>query len=274
MLVNEAGSIAAAARRLRQPQGSLRGHIRRLEDEIGAVVLHRNRPELTEAGSLLLDYARQMLELHDDALESVLARGIGGTVRIGIAQDVEQGAIPLIARLTRSYAAVTIETQVERSRVLFEATEAGQLDFAIAFTETNGGTRIGQYQPAWLGTKGWTRVQHESLRLILLDPPCLFRDIALHALEEAGAPAQIVLSSPSLSSLWTAVSAGLGVTVRPAASAPPGIAMIDGLPPVPPVYLMILNAPGDPSPATKRCRDLLAKFLADMGPVGAMPPRF
>ncbi|MET0001446.1 MAG: LysR substrate-binding domain-containing protein, partial [Candidatus Thiodiazotropha lotti] len=54
----------------------------------------------------------------------------------------------------------------------------------------------------------------QPLKLVLFEPPCVFRDRVINALEKASMSWRIVYTSPSLPGLLAAVEAGLGVTAR------------------------------------------------------------
>lgn len=63
LAVCEAGTINAAARKLYISQQSLSQHIKRLEEEVGAQLFHRDTPlELTEAGKCVQRAARTILD--------------------------------------------------------------------------------------------------------------------------------------------------------------------------------------------------------------------
>jgi DNA-binding transcriptional LysR family regulator len=266
VLVSELGSIAGVARRLGQPPGSLGFHIRRLEEEVGTAVYRRHRHgiELTEAGTLLLEHARRLLDLHDDTLESILALGVEGAVRLGLPQDVEARIMPLLARFARLHVGVRVETRVDRSPNLIGAVERGGLDLALGFGETGHGTLIETHRLAWIAAAG-APAPDQPLPLVLLEAPCVFRDVALFNLDQAGIAWRIAFTSPSLSSLWRAVRAGLGVTVRTTAALPDGLDVLDGLPVLPSLGLLALVPPGDPSAAAKRLRGWLLERLDDTG---------
>lgn len=60
-----------------------------------------------------------------------------------------------------------------------------------------------------------TLLEHgDPLPLVMFDSPCLMRTPALACLDRAGIPWRIVFVSHSLSGIWAAVQAGLGITVR------------------------------------------------------------
>ena len=69
---------------------------------------------------------------------------------------------------------------------------------------------------------------------------------ALDALDRARLPWRPVFSSPSLSGLWAAVSAGLAYTVRSELGAPSGIFPLpdDAMPPLPSLGLWVYGGSG------------------------------
>jgi DNA-binding transcriptional LysR family regulator len=64
----------------------------------------------------------------------------------------------------------------------------------------------------------------------MLDGSCIIRQQAIAALDREGIPWKITFVGRSLSNLWSAVDAGLGVTVRSSFSHPDTISKLDGLP--------------------------------------------
>src|SRR5262245_3812846 len=69
----ESGSISAAARVLKIPKPSLSRHLRILEQQAGAPLLRRDthRMNLTEAGARMLEDARALLALAEEATERI-----------------------------------------------------------------------------------------------------------------------------------------------------------------------------------------------------------
>ena len=68
----------------------------------------------------------------------------------------------------------------------------------------------------WIASSAvpWHFDADEPLPLIAFDRPCLFHSAAAAALDRAGIKWRVAFTSPSLSGLWAAAAAGLGVTVR------------------------------------------------------------
>ena len=103
--VVEERSFSRAAEKVFRTQPAVSQSIKKLEDEIGTPLFARDGPELalTKAGKVLLDYARRMLSLRDEAfhdlaqLESLNA----GTVAIAAH---ESAAFYLLPSALRDYA--------------------------------------------------------------------------------------------------------------------------------------------------------------------------
>ena len=85
--VAEAGAITEAARRLGLTQPALTRRLQQLESEFGTTLLQRGRngATLTEAGSLLVSEARQLIERYEGAKREVARHtaATGGTIRLG-----------------------------------------------------------------------------------------------------------------------------------------------------------------------------------------------
>jgi DNA-binding transcriptional LysR family regulator len=110
----ESGSISAAARSLKIPQPSLSRHLRTLESRAGARLLQRDTHHLhlTGAGQRLLDSARNLLALADEATDR-LREGhatLQGHLRLFSTIDLGQQVVTrLIARFLREHPKVTAE---------------------------------------------------------------------------------------------------------------------------------------------------------------------
>ncbi|MCL0295893.1 LysR substrate-binding domain-containing protein, partial [Escherichia coli] len=76
-------------------------------------------------------------------------------------------------------------------------------------------------------------VSGEPLPLVMFDSPCLMRSRAIACLDAAGIPWQVVFVSHSLSGIWAAVQAGLGLTIRTRIGMPGNLRPAGGLLPAP-----------------------------------------
>ena len=135
--VAEEGSLTVAAeRRLHTAQPSLSRQIRDLEHEVGVPLLKRTPRgvELTDAGTVFLDYARLALAQADSASEA--ARRAGkvekGSLAIGFLTGQEMIWLPEVMRLVREAlpeVEVTVTSMI--SPALADELSRGKLDLAF-----------------------------------------------------------------------------------------------------------------------------------------------
>ena len=123
----------------------------------------------------------------------------------------------------------------------------------------------------WIGPRDFARRRDEPLPLVMLDQLCLFRRQGLAALDAAGISWRLVFTSQSLSGLWAAVAAGLGVTLRTPQGLPSHAVPLDrklaGLPKVGDVGLCLITGDGSSaSAAVTHFRSILREScLASLG---------
>ncbi|MCC0808194.1 LysR family transcriptional regulator [Methylobacterium sp. W2] len=269
----ELGSFAKAASRLGRSPSAISLQLRKLEDQVGQVLVQKlgRGLVLTEAGEMLLGYARRLLELNDAALGALGSPALSGRVRIGLPQDFAETWLPeTLGRFARLHPGVRIDAQVDRNATLRSGLDEGHLDLALLWDEEGGergGAVLGTLPMAWIGPRrGITPGADRPLPLVLFGSPCLFRHAALSALDAAAIPWRISFSSPGLAGLWAAVSAGLGLTVRTPHGLPASVTALDatesGLPDLPSLSLRLLKAPARSDPAVERLASLLTEVLS------------
>lgn len=104
LAVVDEGSFTRAAERVYRTQSAISQSIKKLEEELGAPLFARDMPEvcLTQSGKLLVDYARRMVRLRDDAMRSLedLRHLVAGTVSIAAH---ESAAVYLLPGPTKLY---------------------------------------------------------------------------------------------------------------------------------------------------------------------------
>jgi DNA-binding transcriptional LysR family regulator len=264
------GGFARAAERLGRSQSAVSLQMRKLEDRVGRPLFRRagRRLALTDAGDVVLDYARRILTLNDEAV--AVARGISveGSVRLGVPQDFGDTWLPaVLARFTRAHPSVVIEARVDRSNKLTERIAQDSLDLALLWGNRparSNTVAVGRLPMAWIGLKGYACPRRERIPLALFESPCLFRQPGIEALERAKRPWRLAFTSPSLGGLWAAATAGLGVTVRTALGVPAPLTTLEresGLPKLPPIELSLYTRDANPSQAVARLRQIVLEEL-------------
>jgi len=84
------GGFNRAAKRVGRSQSAVSQQIRRLEEQLGRRLFRKEgrTRALTEAGDVMLSYARRILDLNDQAVAAIRGIAVGGSVRFGLQTDL------------------------------------------------------------------------------------------------------------------------------------------------------------------------------------------
>jgi DNA-binding transcriptional LysR family regulator len=265
----DVGGFGKAAERLGRSQSAVSLQMRRLEERVGRPLFRREGRglALTDAGDVVLGYARQILELNDQAVAAARGIAIGGSVRFGVPQDFGDSWLPsVLARFSRAHPSVLIEVRVDRANKLVERIAEGGLDLALMWGNPSvANTVTVQRLPmVWIGLKSYAVPRGDPVPLALFESPCVFRQPGVEALERTHRPWRLAFTSPSLSGLWAATAAGLGVTVRTPLGLPSPLIVLgksSGLPKLPQIALSLYTAQPEPPRAVARLREILIEEL-------------
>ena len=269
----ELGSFAKAADRLGRSTSAVSAQLKKLEDQLDAPVLRKagRGMELTPAGETLLAYARRLLELNDEAVTALRGADLAGAVRLGMQQDFGEHLLTeVLGRFARAHAQVSIEARVGRNAQLIEQVGNGQLDLALAWDRTGDWPYAHRQLPQpmrWLAGAHGALPAYDAntpLPLVMLDAPCLMRSAAIDALDRAGIAWRIAFTSTSLSGVWAAVAAGLGVTVRTSVGMPAAVRLLEAsaLPTLPHIGLSLLQSEAQLKPVAQRLREIVLEAVA------------
>ncbi|GLQ51601.1 LysR substrate-binding domain-containing protein [Dyella flava] len=273
----ELGSFAKAADRLGRSTSAVSAQLKKLEDQAGTPLLRKSGRGmvLTEAGEVMLGYARRLLELNDEAVSAVRGVELQGRVRLGLQEDFGENLLPeVLGRFKRAHPRLRVEVQLARSATLLQSLQAGRLDLALAWEmglTTPYAEHVHTLPMRWIVADGQpASVIHEAgepVPLVVLDAPCIMRTAATQALDHAGVAWRIAFTSPSLAGTWAAVKAGLGVSVRTPLGLPADVRMLDAqdahLPPLPLLGLALYRAEAEPEPAVTRLAELILQRLRE-----------
>ena len=222
------GGYGRAAERLGRTPSAISLQMKRLQQDVDAPLFRKDGRKLglTEAGEIVLRYGRRMLELNDEMLDTVRGASLTGRVRLGFAQDFAETILPqVLARYSTHYPLVQIEVRIDRNTALVDAIEKGRLDLALALGHSDRpiAQKLGELPVVWIAGSEFVPRSEQSLPLVMIESPCLFRQRALNALDQAGIAWRIALVSPGLAGLWAAARAKLGVTARAQWGLSPGL---------------------------------------------------
>ncbi|WNW09943.1 LysR family transcriptional regulator [Pseudomonas sp. DTU_2021_1001937_2_SI_NGA_ILE_001] len=134
--VAEHGSISAAAQHIHRVPSNLTTRIKQLEENLGVelFIREKQRLRLSPAGWNLLDYARRILELVDEARMTVAGQEPRGPLALGSLESTAAVRIPaLLAAYNQACPKVELALSTGSSGTMIDGVLGGQL--AAAFVD-------------------------------------------------------------------------------------------------------------------------------------------
>jgi DNA-binding transcriptional LysR family regulator len=264
------GTLREAARVIGRTESAVSLQMKRLDELVGVKLLEKRGRSLrlTTAGEQLVDYARRFMDLNYEALQAVSGFQIEGRVRLGLVQDFAEGTLPnILAAFSRAHPSVELEVKVERSCDLATLFLQDSLDLMLFFCLGRppariASTLVGSAPMVWVWREPLTIT--DEIRLILFEPPCVFRRTALKQL--AGRRWKQSFLTSSLSGTWAAVQAGLGISLRSPIGLPRSLSAGTNLPgqkELPQVSIYLGRRERSPSAAVDRLQVEITKAVRE-----------
>lgn len=166
VMVVDRGSMAAAARQLNITPAAVAQQIRSLERELGATLIARagRTVSVTEAGTRILERARELLRDAADLRAVANDSGTTGELRLGAGTNALTGIVPdILARMVARFPEINVYIRPGYSPELYRAVENGELDAAVVL----------QAPFTLPKTCGWQVLREE--RLVVLAPQSMAR---------------------------------------------------------------------------------------------------
>ena len=239
----ECGSFALAASRLCRSTSAVSAQLKKLEQQCDAelVVKQGRHLALTRNGEILMGYARRLLALNDEAQRALKGELLQGEISIGMQEDFGESLMPgILGEFKRHHPGLRIIARVDRNPALLTALDDNALDMALLWQPENApreGKLLGQCQLEWIQHPeldiSTLLSQGEPLPLVMFEHPCMMRSRATACLDQAGIAWRVVFVSHSLSGIWAAVQAGLGITLRTRVGMPGNLRVVGGILPSP-----------------------------------------
>lgn len=273
--VCETGGFTRAAERLHLTQSAVSHQIRRLEEQVGRPLLHRTTRKLTltEDGEDFLRHAEQILQSQDALTRRFRSSTISGVIRLGVPENFIGDRLPqLLGRFARQYPSIRLEVSVSVCLDLRAKVDAGELDLAVAITESNneGGTVLRQTQFVWAAADTFTRPQNSSWPFAFSPPPCALRAMGIDALTASDIHWHMAFTSANQHGLKAAVKAGLAVSIFAREEIEPWMVVLDesdGLPPLPKAKYVLIEKRGEQMPCTSE----LGRMILDEAGLSSYP---
>ena len=251
------GGFTRAAESVNRTQSAISMQMKRLEEDVLQRRLFERdgrQVRLTAEGQVLLGYARRILKLHGEVMNTLREPHMVGAVRIGTPDDYVMRFLPgILSRFAQSYPMVQVEVHCETSGQLLQRQD---LDLTIVTREP--GKEIGQLlrqeRFVWAEAQGFTPHEQNPMPLAMFNSGCFCRAWACNALDAIERPYRIAYTSPSLSAIMAVVSAGLAITAQLQSLITPDMRIIgeaEGLPAMPSASIVLLRNEASQSPVTE-----------------------
>jgi DNA-binding transcriptional LysR family regulator len=231
LAVADSRSFTKAAAMTYRTQSAVSQAIRRLEEDLGERLFDRSVKDgqLTEAGVVLAEHARQILTLMDRA--GVAVRELRdlkrGRVRVGSNEASMHVLVPIVGRLHAQHPQVLVDVQRMSSKQIASALADGSIDFGVLTFDPKQSdlkfVSLGRDELVLLVPPGHALAGRRSaserdiagLPIVAHSDPSPARSRVLSHFEGRHESLDIRLSMSSLDAIKRAVESGVGVAILP-----------------------------------------------------------
>lgn len=216
--IAESGSMTRAAGRLFLTQSAISMQIKRLETSLGFSLFERSAQGMapTAEGEQLLQFARRMLALNDEAMGRLTSPDYEGVVRFGVPGDIVYPQIPKVLKeFSRDYPRVQIKFTTKKTHSLLDEYHQGKHDIVLTTEQIprEGGEVIVTHPLVWIGAVDGHAWKKRPLPLGFARN-CAFLAGVIDALHEADMPWVDQVHSENEAAIDAMISADLCVSAR------------------------------------------------------------
>jgi DNA-binding transcriptional LysR family regulator len=227
VLVADLQSFTRTAQATGTTQSAVSLKLKRLEARLERRLVERTPRlvRLTAEGTAFLDRARELLTVHDRALNGDAPPE--RRLKLGISDHAAGPILPdLMARIHAFDPGLHLDLRIDFSSVLFDRFDDGQFDAIVVRREgaRRGGDLLLEDEFGWFAAPAYRHKAGEPLRLAMLDAPCGVRALAIRKLEQAKVAWTESFTGGGVTAIAAAVTAGLAVAPLARRIAPIGAA--------------------------------------------------
>jgi DNA-binding transcriptional LysR family regulator len=215
-------SFTKAAQLLGVTQPAVSAQIKRLQQLLAGDLMDKSAPGvlLTPVGEIVLGHARRMLAINDQILNLAAPPALQAqTIRVGMPGDfVGEALWRTLARSRESLPGIRFHVKSSPSDILVRDIRQGDLDVAVT---VSGADPHDDARFHWTEDMVWVRAPLTRIDpgapvpLVSHGDKCLAHRQVADALDRAGLAYNQPFTETSLTSLMSAVGAGLGVMALP-----------------------------------------------------------
>ena len=259
LAIADSGNFTRAAQDVNKTQSAVSMQMKRLEEMLGRPLFGKEGRGIrfTTDGERLVEYARRMVALNDEAVSAFLRPGLTGLVRFGTPDDYAELFLPeILARFSRTHPMVTVDVECLDSANLKERMKNGELDLAIVSTGGKSPTgEVVRSEPlVWATSARHNTHLTTPLPVAVANMGCAWRKLAEDSLTRNNRAHRIAYSSPNSAAINAAVLRGLAVGAMPEMCLRPGMRVLteaEGFPPLGNFEIGIIQKAGRVGPAVE-----------------------
>lgn len=232
--VAEERGFSRAAERLYRTQPAVSQAIRRLEEEVGAQLFDRSSKDgtLTDAGQVLLKYARQMLSLRREAHEAIKElKGLHkGKLSISANEYTVTHLLPIISAYRARHPHIKVEVRREMASRIPSGVLAREVEIGIvSFRPSDSALKTVQLSAdeialivspkhSLAGRKAVSVRELGVESFIAHNVKSAYRDRVVQTFEKHRTPLNISMEMPTLEAIKQLVEQDIGVALIPRAA--------------------------------------------------------
>nr|WP_314267895.1 DNA-binding transcriptional regulator OxyR [uncultured Moellerella sp.] len=249
-------------------QPTLSGQIRKLEDELGIMLLERTSRKVlfTQQGLLLVEQARTVLREVKilQEMASLQGESMSGLLHIGLIPTIGPYLLPyIVPELHRLYPKLEMYLHEAQTQQLLAQLDSGKLDCVILakVKETESFIEVPLFEEPmklavyedhpWVKRSSVDMAELSGEKLLMLEDGHCLRDQAMGFCFQAGAKDDSHYRATSLETLRNMVAAGSGITLLPDLAVPKeayrdGVYYLNCVKPEPKRSVILAYRPGSP----------------------------
>jgi DNA-binding transcriptional LysR family regulator len=214
-------SFTRAAQSLGITQPAVSAQVKRLQRLLGGDLMDKRAPgvALTQMGETVLDHARQLLAINDQIVDFAGPPAAAHAIRVGLPGDfVGEALWRTLARFREGRPDIRFHVKSGLSESLVRDVRQGGLDLALT---VSGAAPHDDARFHWTEDLVWVCAPQTKIDpgapvpLVSRGEKCLAHRQVADALERAGLAYKLAFTETSVTSLVSAVGAGLGVMALP-----------------------------------------------------------
>lgn len=222
----ETGSITMAAKRLNRVPSAITIRLQQLEDNLGVQLFFREKKSLiaTPKAILLYQYAKQIVDLANEAEHKIKSDQIYGHLRFGALESMAASKLPLpLARLYEAYPTIELELVTGIRDTLYQSLIEGALDVVLIGDAPQNPildrTLIFDEELIVIAPKGYAQIlspaNAESATVLVFKEGCSYRDRLLSWYQSFNMTPKRIAEVSSYHAILGGVAAGMGIAIIP-----------------------------------------------------------